>query len=75
MASQKLILFFAFLLIAQGLMVFAKFQGVPCLTDKNCENAFCIIKKEFVRATKCINGKCTCIIKRPPSSSRDIGGK
>ncbi|KAL3631282.1 hypothetical protein CASFOL_024266 [Castilleja foliolosa] len=70
MASQKLTLFFAFFLIAQGLMVFAKYPPIPCQEDRDCDNVFC--PDEFGIIRKCVNGICMCV-NSPPSPSRDGG--
>ncbi|KAL3636184.1 hypothetical protein CASFOL_020731 [Castilleja foliolosa] len=71
MASQKLILFFAFFFIAQGLMVFAyKYPPVPCETDDGCANAIC--PEQVGKIHKCVNGICICI-KAPHPPSRDGG--
>ncbi|KAL6529259.1 hypothetical protein OROGR_014882 [Orobanche gracilis] len=55
MASQKLIIFFAFFLIAQ---VLAHRSGIlPCKTDQYCSARILCIDAQV----KCYKGKCVCI--------------
>ncbi|KAL6573641.1 hypothetical protein OROHE_002100 [Orobanche hederae] len=59
MASHKLIIFFAFFLIAQ---VLANRSGIlPCKTDQYCSARIVCIDAQV----KCHKGKCVCIRETP----------